>query len=542
MVDDNNILSETTQIIDHGASETDTNTNEAVLSSITDQAQKSLFASEDLSGINEVDSKTDNNEVKKRKGRLSLPGKLMLFGFPALVAIGTVAGILYYNNTPEQRFIRSVNLGVRSLQELDYETAKAGFSSAIEIDNTDLEAYYGLMQAYAGLNDITGMMNTYESAYKLISENIGSYTEENKAVALEILRYVRRIYGNDIESEIKNTELVLALYPGNAEFKGILTDDYYICGLSHIDKKEYASGIEYLDKALVLTFDNEEIKSKRDKAVKDYISYAFDNENYDLVLELVKKYKDSVDGIDDDFINEEIAEIQRIKAEEKKNRDYMKIVFDTMATEDYDRMLEMYNSEECQKFLERMTREVYYYFPDDNSEKTGIGAACYNKDGKYYFYYGNYENGSREGAGITFMGYMNKYFICFDGTWVNDKPNGDGKQVVKSPYRNSKTDSLTTKTGYLIDGIWEGHVKMLNSGYAGLTFDLSYDSQNGIPTKDRTEEWIRETGYSRKNINISQKEFIYAFDSHEIGWDTYWVWNTSYYGKRIGTIGFGELW
>ena len=460
--------------------------------------------------------------------------KPLFAAIPAVVIVAAITGVLVYNNTPAQRLIKQINMGIKSLEELDYESAKASFANAIEIDDTDLEAYRGLMMAYAGLNDKDGMADTYETAVKLIRENMDDYSDENKDTALEILRYVQEIYGDDKEKELESTILAHELFPKNDEFVDILIDDYFILGGEHVDNKEFDKGIEYLENALELDPDNEQIKDRRDRAVKDYISYAFDTGDYDLVLKLVEKYKGIVDGIDDDFIQKEINEINRIKAEEAKNREYMKVVYDTMATEDYEAMLAMYNSEECQAFLQRMTRKVYYYFPDDNSAKSGTGAACYYYNGVYYFYYGNYENGNREGYGTTFIGDTEDLYRYFKGTWSGDKPNGSGEEISRAVFTNTNDEYNETITGELVGGLWNGHVDAkITAG--GHVYDVSYDAVNGKPTKDRTAEFDAQYPGSRYKYPTI---YIYAFDGYNTYWRWDYVWSNNTYGGKLGTIGF----
>lgn len=419
------------------------------------------------------------------------------------------------------------------MQELDYESAKVSFVNAISIDETDLEAYRGLMLAYSGLGDLVGLRETYDIAAEMIRQNIDTYDDDNKSTALEILRYVREVYGDDLYAEIEAAELAYAMFPDNEEFKNILIDDYYLVGMKLIEERKYADGINYLEKALALGADIDLILANRDRAVKDYISYLFDKGDYNLVMEIANKYKGIVLGIDDKFIDDEIKEIKRIKAEDIKNQEYMKIVFETMQTEDYISMLDMYNSEECQAFLQRMTRKVYYYFPDGNGSKSGMGAACYYDNHGYYFYYGNYNNGKREGYGTTFRGDGNLY-TYFKGTWVSDKPNGTGEEISRGKFFTSEDEYSETAKGNLVNGYWDGHIeRILKSG--GYSFDLSFDSIDGIPTKNRTEEY--EARISQKS-GVPDGMYIFAFDVVENEWSWRGVWSCAEYGEKSGTIGF----
>ncbi|MCR5556420.1 MAG: hypothetical protein K6F75_02535 [Butyrivibrio sp.] len=454
--------------------------------------------------------------------------KWLKIGLPVAAAVAVTTGVLVYNNTPAQRFIRSVNSGIKSLQELDYESAKASFSSAIEIDSTDLEAYLGLLISCSGLNDKAGLKEAFDAAINQIKEGFEGYTDENRQTALEILRYVREVYGDDIYKEIEATELAFSMYPDNEEFKSVLIDDYFIAGGKSVDARDYAKGIELLEKAMELAPDNTVISDRRNRAVKDYIAHAFDAENFDLVLELCNKYKGEVPDINENFINAEIKEINRIKEEDKKNVEFMKTVYETMSTEDYESMLSMYNSEDCKSFLQRMYKKVYYYFPDGNASKNGMGAACYYSDRGYYFYYGNFSNGSREGNGTTFRGDTDYLYTYFNGNWSGNKPNGAGTEKTRASFYNTGGVYEATTEGSLTNGHWDGHITHIICTN-GLSFDCSFSAVDGIPTEDKTDAFpAKDYWYSNYSHDVAM---VYAFDQKE--WQT--VWSNYSYGFKLGT-------
>ena len=75
----------------------------------------------------------------------------------------------------------------------------------------------------------------------------------------------------------------------------------------------------------------------------------------------------------------------------------------------------------------------YIYFPQRNKAQTGKGIALYYVDtenyGKVFVYYGDFENGIRNGNGI-WAGANGIQYYWFEGQWSNDAPNGEGELLV----------------------------------------------------------------------------------------------------------------
>lgn len=96
---------------------------------------------------------------KKSKAPLIIVLSLLVV---ILAVVGTV--VVVKSNSPERRLQAQLDLGQRYLEELDYEQAIACFEAAIEIDPKNTDAYYGLINAYVGLDDPDGIFDVYALA------------------------------------------------------------------------------------------------------------------------------------------------------------------------------------------------------------------------------------------------------------------------------------------------------------------------------------------------------------------------------------------
>lgn len=207
-----------------------------------------------------------------------------------------------------------------------------------------------------------------------------------------------------------------------------------------------------------------------------------------------------------------------------------------MAAQDYEAMHEVDGSDEATAFVERMENDRYLYFPDSNTAQTGIGAGLYQfGEGGYYFYYGDYANGERKGNGTEFLNQREGYLV-YTGAWDQDAPNGEGTETrVGGVSYNSNARYDMVSRGTLIDGLWDGEVNsILTQSSSGEAFDLSFSAVKGIPTEDRTDEFLASPWAEQ----LEEGTYIYAFDYH-ITTDWAW-WNPVKEGSPVGIDGFTE--
>lgn len=66
--------------------------------------------------------------------------------------------------------------------------------------------------------------------------------------------------------------------------------------------------------------------------------------------------------------------------------------------------------------------------------------------------------------------------------------------------------------GTLIDGLWDGHVEWsVTKRSNGETFDLSFSAVKGVPTDDKTEEYLDKVTWQVPG----EGWYYYAYDHHD---------------------------
>lgn len=198
--------------------------------------------------------------------------------------------------------------------------------------------------------------------------------------------------------------------------------------------------------------------------------------------------------------DESATEIEASDHEAVQKLSLMITVFDYMSSENYDSMRDVYGSDDTiavRDILTSQEKRSYIYIPEDDGTHTGTGTGIYLfGNGEYYFYYGNFINGIREGHGIVFTERTKGYIYTFAGEWHNGEPNGIGTAY------SERENGVSVYNGELVDGLWNGYVNRTWETYNG-TFDLSFSAVNGIP-----DEVSEKEGYYR----ISQNDGKYTFE------------------------------
>lgn len=124
-----------------------------------------------------------------------------------------------------------------------------------------------------------------------------------------------------------------------------------------------------------------------------------------------------------------------------------------------------------------------YYCIFDGTADTGKGVGVYITSTGYYFYYGDYVNGLRQGTGVLFYDYsiedpLGIHYYSYTGTWSNDKPNGTG--TVRFSTQGDLGYYIVIRTGNYKDGLENGI--MVQYSYDGVEFGyFTWSSAMGTP-------------------------------------------------------------
>lgn len=453
----------------------------------------------------------------------------------AVVLFALLVGISIYN-TPANRLQRQLDLGNKYLEEQQYEQAALAFEQAIVIDDRCLEAYAGGVEAYLGAGDMEEAQAFYERTLAMLSSLEADFLAENIDNAVEIYLVVDKVYGEDWEKIAEVLEEGYAITGENSQIKGKLIENYILIGEKETQEGSFEESLTVYDRLLELDRENEETINGLCDCLNKYIDILMEAKRYGEIRALAEKYKDVAVNVNFNIILAHIAELEQIEAE---NRAFMQKVYDLMAAEDYEEgMYEVDGSEEATAFVERMAEESYIYFPEENTLNNGIGAGVYKfGEGGYYFYYGDYVSGERKGNGTEFMKMDTGYYV-FNGVWDKDAPNGEGTETRIGSISGNGTgmpfDEVTS--GMLVDGLWDGQVnEILTDKQDREYFDLSFSAVKGMPTEDKTEEFISQGGWDER---LGEGWYIYAFDYHpstNSGW-----WSVTEVGVPVGIKGFVE--
>lgn len=513
-------------------------------------------------------------ETAEPAGKGSRKKLIPLIAAAVVILVAIAVGIFIYN-TPANRISRQMDLGNRYLENEQYEEAILAFERVIAIDDRCIEAYAGAIKAYAGKGSQEELEAFYDRALAVVAELDEESVAQNMDNVVDIYLAADKVY----ETDPRKAAQILAEGYGktgeNGEIQEHLINDYLRAAENEPDAKKAA---EILEDALAKLGDNQEIKgnlvtyylkaakegtadasyeealavydrlleldSTNIATIKDlcsclnqYIDSLMENRQYDTVRALAEKYGDVAADVDFAAVFARIEELERLEAD---NRAFMQKVYDLMAAEDYEGMHGVDGSEEAAAFVERMENAHYIYFPDDNESMSGIGAGVYLFDeGGYCFYYGTIENGERKGSGTEFFNNSSGGYYFFKGEWDKDAPNGAGVVTrVNNLSSTSGSRYSEMRSGNLVNGLWDGDVKCILTDLAQREdFDLSFSTENGVPTKDRTEEWLSEVWWEE---SPEEGKYIFAFDYHrntDYGW-----WSYIGEGKTLGVAGFADSW
>ena len=471
-------------------------------------------------------------EIKKTKWTEILKSqKAIMIGAAAVVAVAILVGLGIYN-APANRLNRQLDLGQKYLEEQNYEQAIVAFNQAIEIDDRCLEAYAGGIEAYLQSGNTEELSVFYEKALDAARSLEGEVLEENMPYVCSIYTAADDVY-EDLNKITEILEEGLTVTEDNQEVKQELVENYIELAQQYEEDGAYTDSLAVYDRLLELDAQNTQVLEELGNCLTEYINLLINAKNYAEVKTLIEKYKGYELGIDFAALLTRIEELEKIEAE---NIAFMSNVYNLMSAEDYEGMLEVDGSDEARAFVERMESDYYVYIPEDETGKNGVGAGVYKfGEGGYYFFLGDYQNGERIGSGTSFMEEINGGYCLFTGEWKNDAPNGYGEEKTSVDYfTNSGSAYSRFVCGNLTNGLWDGEISNTINAH-GKVYNLSYAMNAGLPTEDKTQDFLNEGGYIYYD---DENAYIYAYEVKPSG---SWVASNVTKGETLGTIGYGEV-
>lgn len=158
-------------------------------------------------------------------------------------------------------------------------------------------------------------------------------------------------------------------------------------------------------------------------------------------------------------LDESRERLQQLQDEENI-RSLLEVLYVRLGEGDIEAAKDLMRQADYRTFSASISGGPYYYDHGDNS-----GLAVYPDD---FYYFGQWENGLRSGQGLwiraVFEDDSELESYTYEGTWANDRPNGEG-HIIINRYPNkiqlepgSTTSVRTETTGTFADGLYHGTI------------------------------------------------------------------------------------
>ncbi|MBR5355795.1 MAG: hypothetical protein IK121_02620, partial [Lachnospiraceae bacterium] len=306
-----------------------------------------------------------------------------------------------------------------------------------------------------------------------------------------------------------------ALFENFTELNSSLSDAYFDYGVA-CEKSDVKLALENFDEALKLSNNAEAQVTKVREVVLNYIDFLNASDNFDEAESVLNKYKDTLSLNEEELLSKiNLArELSEIKHELLKNvNDTMKPVYDSFSESfsketisaiasplerlmqyDWSEMMQLDGSAAADSLAFSGSQSSYLYAEGGvDPAYTGVGCAMYtygnytDENGEnrcgYYFYYGNFKNGKRDGYGITFVRSASTSFKAFEGEWKEDAPNGFGVMYESDKYDyTSLAKCLIVTYGEFKNGLQDKEMTILAAlnEHPDTFFTTTYEASEGV--------------------------------------------------------------
>lgn len=485
-----------------------------------------------------MDFMTQQQPVQPKKKPFLVIGIII-----AIIILAVAGGVfIYANNTPEKRFERNMELGEKYMDEEEFKEALAAYQAAIKIDPKAMDAYQGALEAYLELDDEEELQSFYEEAIEAIESLDEDELEDSMDEVVEIFAYADEIYPDDLPETVSVLEMGYDLTDEDRGIKKALVEAYAARAQKFKADGEYEKALETYDKLLKLDSDNSNALSNLGDCLTEYLNVLMAEDKYDEAESVIEKYSGVVTAVD---FSAYLETIYAIKEQAEMKERVLANTYDYMQSGNYEAMAELDGAEDTNTVVETFNGEPCIITADGVvTDYTGTAAGIYPfGQGGYYFYYGEYVDGQREGYGIYFISGDN-YYQVFDGNWENDKPNGMG--AVLEYYRQGEWDTyggyyIKTMAGNFKDGVFNGIVNAtIEDNYnTGLVYTCSFMVQDGL-VSDIWEQYPQyHDDYYELTALHEEGKIIYAIYENPTV-DYIWWSYFSAADSKLGLSGFDE--
>ena len=490
---------------------------EEVTESATETAEEAVAPVEDEKP--EKPKKTKKSKPKKEKTPLVYNREVVVSDrwnniiLIALVLMIIVGVMIYF--LPVNRVKRLIKKGNEAYAVEKYEDACKYYEKAVITDVLNPFAAKSLISADMAASNgeegedlkkvITGLEDYKERKGELViaDENVPAWTD--------FFLMSPEIFNGREDTEI--LEMGYEMLNNPSELKPALANAYYEWGEA-VTAENYTEACDSFDKALAFSDNAETYKAQVNEQVLGIIESLKTADEYDKAYEVLNRYASVIN--DAEAVKTGIAEAEAlygIKVELLSEvyaafSPYYESVKDTplkervkedtplfgMIAENWEKMLMIDGSEKADTLAFSFAADAYTYAPEGFKEGfTGVGCGLYpygdrftREDGTegtgYYFYFGEYKNGVRDGYGMIFIKADVSSYMAFEGEWKNDLPNGFGASFECDMYSYTSLAAYRRVTfGEYKDGYENGDmtsIALLNE-HPDTYFKGSYKAENG---------------------------------------------------------------
>ena len=442
-----------------------------------------------------------------------------------VLLLAAAAGAYFMFFTPEKRLDRAMENAKKAMKEQRYDDAEKYYRDALDIDDKNMEAVNGCMDAL-----IKAKKNEDAKAqYAKFREEIKKYSEKDvKSRGEQLDEFYAKAGDMYEEGSDEYVTIVEEGYDiiGSDAIRDELVVAYIKNADDYVTYTDYDARIEVYNKALALAPDNKDALDNRAGCVRDALEGMINNGDYDGAEAFIDRYRDVVTGVDYDIYESQIETFRKNQAMIKET---MENAESYMAERDYESMLSIDNSEGAELIYSTMQGDQYIYADDeDTTDYTGTAVALCRLDDGYYFYYGSFENGERSGEGNCFVSTGSSTYRAYEGSWSGGDPNGAGKTIECAISDGGGEAYTCYYTGNLVNGLFDGTVSAsLEAG--GSTYTGSFTASNGA-VSDVSDNYPNYTFggiYSKIYVVMENGTSQCWYDGFEDG-------------DKIGVLGYGK--
>lgn len=454
---------ETPKAVRTATSEETAEVNAAATEEATEETVETATEAEE---DEEAEEALDNDSLGDSKKPMKLKNLLLSFKGVYLylaiaVAFLTVA-LAVVLVLPFNRSNRALRKADKAYALSEFETASVLYEKAFTINDDNLAAFYGylLSESSKGGN----AKDSYLKVFDNIKYIVGAKTSSN--TLLDIYLLAPEMISDDYAKLIEVLETGAAQVAEGKALSNPLADAYFKLGMQTKDT-DLDGALLLFDKVLELSDSAESMALDITDCVVHRISLYSGSDEFEKAKEMLEKYKDIL-PIDEASVR---ASIEALEAIYETKLSLLTNVYNAMEpyytankstfeegfpneTEplfrafnyDWTSMLQYDGSIDADTVALSDSAEAYLYSKEGmQANYSGIGCGLYpygeiytNADGTqrvpYYFYFGDFKNGKREGYGIVFIRTDATSYDVFEGTWVNDVPEGFGAYYNNNMY------------------------------------------------------------------------------------------------------------